>query len=96
MTTGPILLTAAQCLFMILPFCGLFVARAGRPTACPLPKLTIIVSAMAAFALLVLMFYRDNNALGVALCVTNLGLRLVEAARVAQLHGRSVRNKVLF
>lgn len=91
MTTGPMLLTAAQSLFMILPLCGLYVARGGQAAACPAPKLVIIVSAITAFALLVVMFYIDDNALGFALCVSNLGLRFVEAARVAQLHARSAR-----
>tara|TARA_B110001452_G_scaffold206178_1_gene176256 strand:+ start:233 stop:535 length:303 start_codon:yes stop_codon:yes gene_type:complete len=96
MTAVPILLTAAQTLFMILPLVGLFVARGGQPTACHPPKLVIVVSAITAFALLIVMFCLDGDALGLALCAANLGLRLLEAARVAQLHGRSVRNARMY
>jgi hypothetical protein len=52
-------------------------------------KCVIIVSAITAFAILVIMFWLESNNLGTGLCVGNLGLRLLEAMRCAQLHFRA-------
>ena len=50
----------------------------------------IVTCAIVAFAVLVLMFYVEKNALGVGLCVANLSLRVIEASRMIQLHLRKV------
>ena len=88
MTIGAELLTAAQILFMLLPLCALFAMRSGTPVAANGPRIVSAAAAMTAFALLVAMFYQAASLLGVTLCGANLGLRLVEAVRLAQLHRR--------
>jgi hypothetical protein len=93
LSSGDSLLTAAQLLFCILPLSSLFVMRTGAPMELHAPRVTAMVSASVAFALLVTMFALSGHALGVYLCSTNLVLRLIEALRYAQLCCRSKRSK---
>ena len=81
---GVRLLVAAQCLFMVLPITGLahsFIGG-GAPARLTTPKAIIVTCAIVAFSLLVIMFYRAKEWVGVLVCLCNLGLRLIEAARV--------------
>ena len=89
LTRNEWLLAAAQVLFMFLPLTGLAHMSAGNGVLLTTPKLVIIASAITAFSILVIMFDLEKSALGVGLCVTNLGLRILEAARCVQLHFRA-------
>ena len=90
-----VLLAAAQCLFMMLPLCSLFMKRHGRGATPPWPQLVAMASAVIAFALLVLMFSLSSHWLGVGLSGTNLCLRLLEALRVLQLACRGRKARVI-
>lgn len=68
---------------------GLIHMSDGKPVRLTAPKLTIVTCAIVAFSVLVTMFHREQNSTGVAVCVANLGLRLIEALRVMMLHQRS-------
>jgi hypothetical protein len=83
------LLTAAQSLFMLLPLSGLVAMSAGKPQLLQGPRAVIVVAATLAFALLVVMFHVSGSYLGVGLASGNLGLRIIEAVRVAQVHFRA-------
>ena len=48
-------------------------------------------SAIVAFALLVLMFATEEHGVGIVLCLTNLFLRVVDAARYGWLCARGAR-----
>jgi hypothetical protein len=88
------LLVAAQTLFMLLPLIGLWLMREGKPMRLTPTKCLAVGAAIVAFSLLVVMFYDTEigvpNWVGVGVCSGNLALRVLEASRLAQLHGRAV------
>ena len=92
---GDELLIAAQSLFMCLPLCSLWAKRAGAPMSVHPPQLVAMGCAIVAFALLVVMFYLAHKPLGLGLCAANFGLRLVEAARTAQLVRRQKQRNMM-
>ena len=83
------LFVAAQSLFFVLPLCSLYAKRAGDPSPCHPPQLLAMLSAMAAFALLIIKFALDGSHLGVWPCVVNLAIRVAEAGRALALHCRA-------
>ena len=69
---------------MLLPLCSLYARRKHAPIHPP--QIIAQSAGICAFAILVAMFYTgEAQTPGVELCSINLGLRLLEAARVAQL-----------
>ena len=82
------LLTAAQLLFCVLPLASLWTMKNGAPMILQAPRAIACGCGIVAFAILTCMFSLEEHGLGVALCATNLSLRLIEAARYVVLCSR--------
>lgn len=85
------LLTAAQTLFLVIPLSSLWSMRTGAPLLLSTTHTVSRLSAIVAFALLVLMFALEEHGLGAVLCSTNLALRVLDMLRYCWLCARGAR-----